>query len=129
MVGELTGEAKEALFREADVLVVPSYTENFGLVVPEALLREVPVIAGKGTPWERLEEMSCGLWVENDPDSLVEAIERMSRLPLQEMGKRGRAWVQNEFDPNRIGTCMLDCYCRLMTEKSKTAPSLNVCSG
>src|SRR5690242_3335914 len=129
MVGEVTGHAKEVLFAEADVLVVPSYTENFGLVVAEALLHEVPVIAGRGTPWKRLEDMSCGLWVENDPDSLVEAIERMSRSPLRDMGRRGRVWAQEEFHPERIGKSMFEWYCRLMIEKLKAAPSLHVCRG
>ena len=110
MVGELTGRAKEQLFAEADILIVPSFTENFGLVVPEALLQSVPVIASTGTPWKRLEDIGCGLWVRNDPDSLADAIVRMSRLPLREMGRKGNEWAQKEFHPTEIARAMLACY-------------------
>jgi glycosyltransferase involved in cell wall biosynthesis len=128
MAGEVVGQAKEALFADADVLVVPSYTENFGLVIAEALLREVPVIASKGTPWSRLEALSCGLWVDNDPATLADAIERIARLPLREMGRRGRAWIQAEFHPDRIGRRMYEVYHELLTEQRRPVQSLDVCA-
>jgi glycosyltransferase involved in cell wall biosynthesis len=110
MIGQVLGETKEQVFERADVLVVPSYTENFGVVIAEALAREIPVIASTGTPWERLEEINCGLWVNNDPRSLAQSIQRISRMPLTEMGQRGRAWVQSNFSGDRVGKEMLACY-------------------
>lgn len=110
MIGEVIGEAKERVFANADVLVVPSYVENFGNVVAEALARAVPVVASRGTPWSRLEDMRCGLWVDNDAESLAKAIQQMSRLPLREMGRRGREWMQGEFSWHRIAQDMLVCY-------------------
>ena len=97
MVGEVIGTAKYQLFANTDITVVPSYTESFGIVVAESLAHGVPVVAGTGTPWKRVEEIGCGLWVANEPESLAEAIKRMSRMPLREMGLRGRAWMQREF--------------------------------
>jgi glycosyltransferase involved in cell wall biosynthesis len=110
MVGEVVGEAKQQVFENADVVVVPSYTENFGMVVAEALAHGVPVIAGRGTPWGRVEEMGCGLWVDNDPSSLAKAIDLMSRMPLREMGERGRAWVAQEFSWASIAERMAQLY-------------------
>jgi glycosyltransferase involved in cell wall biosynthesis len=110
MVGHVLDEAKERIFQHADVLVVPSYTENFGIVVAEALAREIPVIASTGTPWKRLEEMGCGLWVDNDPESLAKAIERMSQMLLNAMGRRGREWVKECFSGERAAREMLACY-------------------
>jgi len=114
MIGEVAGDAKERLFEKADIVVVPSFTENFGLVVAEALAHEVPVIASRGTPWSRLEEMGCGLWVNNDPESLAKAIERISRLPRREMGQRGREWMRAEFSWDHGAREMLSCYKRLV---------------
>jgi glycosyltransferase involved in cell wall biosynthesis len=97
LVGHVSGVAKERVFAEADVVVVPSHTENFGMVVAEALARGVPVIASTGTPWARLSEMKCGLWVDNKPASLASAIMTMGCMSRVEMGLRGREWMSNEF--------------------------------
>ena len=110
MLGPVLSEAKKALFECSDVALVPSYTENFGIVVAEALAHGVPVIASKGTPWSRLEEMKCGLWVENDPESLAGAIRSISTMPLQDMGRRGREWMQNEFSWRAVTNQMLALY-------------------
>jgi glycosyltransferase involved in cell wall biosynthesis len=110
MVGAVTGEAKRKLFEHADVVIVPSFTENFGMVVGEALAHEVPVIASRGTPWQRLPEMGCGLWVDNRPESLAAAIKNISRMPLREMGRKGRAWMQEEFTDDVVAEKMIDLY-------------------
>jgi glycosyltransferase involved in cell wall biosynthesis len=110
MVGEIVGDAKQRLFEHADLTIVPSFMENFGLVVAESLAHGVPVIASKGTPWEGLERVGCGLWVDQDPDSLAKAIELASRMPLREMGGRGRAWMKKDFSWDSIGRRMAQLY-------------------
>jgi glycosyltransferase involved in cell wall biosynthesis len=110
MLGEVIGDEKEKLFEFADVVIVPSYSENFGIVVVEALSHGVPVIASKGTPWKRLEEMKCGLWVDNSPASLAIAIEKMYRLPRREFGQRGREWMAKEFSWDQRTSEMIALY-------------------
>lgn len=114
MVGPVGDEEKSRLMADADVAVVPSYTENFAMVVAEALAHGVPVIASRGTPWRRVEEVGCGLWVDNDPESLAEAIERMNRMPLREMGERGRDWMKREFAWPGIAEQMIGLYQRMI---------------
>jgi glycosyltransferase involved in cell wall biosynthesis len=113
--GMLVGPDKETLFQHADILVQPSYSENFGLVVAEALAHGIPVIAGIGTPWSRLEAHGCGLWVPNSPESLAAAIARLERLPLREWGERGRLWMSKEFEWQSLATRMLALYRGLTT--------------
>lgn len=110
MVGAVLDQAKKKLFEDSDLVIIPSYTESFGLVVAEALAHAVPVIASKGTPWSALEQEECGLWVENDPETLADAICRISAMPLRDMGRRGRDWMQREFAWDLIGKRMLDLY-------------------
>ena len=110
LVGGVAGEAKEELFRRADVLILPSFSENFGLVVAEALAHAVPVIASTGTPWAELEKRGCGLWVDNSPEGLAEAISRIRHKALPEMGTRGRAWMKGEFGWETIAAKMFDTY-------------------
>ena len=114
MVGEVMGETKQQLYENADVVLLPSYSENFGMVVAEALAHGVPVIASKKTPWQRLEEKGCGLWVDNDPESLAKSITEINGMPLKEMGRRGRRWVQEEFSALQKAKEMVEVYEKLM---------------
>ena len=109
-VGEVFEEKKEALFAQSDVALVPSHIENFGIVVAESLAHAVPVIASKGTPWIGLETNRCGLWVDNDPESLATAIRKIRTLPLQEMGQRGREWMKKDLSWESVSREMLAVY-------------------
>lgn len=95
--GFVEGATKDSLFACADICMVPSHTENFGMVVAEALAHGVPVIASTGTPWERLPQMDCGLWVDNSPETLADAVRQIKGMPLAQMGERGRGWMVREF--------------------------------
>ncbi len=110
MAGYLGGDDKEEAFRTSDVLVLPSFRENFGMAVAEALARGLPVIAAKGTPWSRLETERCGLWVENSPESLAQAIQQISHMQLSEMGIRGREWMRREFSWDSVADRMMTLY-------------------
>lgn len=116
-VGEVGGQAKAEAFRDADVCVVPSHTENFAVVVAEALAHGVPVIASKGTPWSGLVEHDCGLWVDNDPASLVAAIQEIRARDLPGMGVRGRLWVRT-FSWEKIAERMWGVYQMLHKESA-----------
>jgi len=108
--GNVDGEAKSAAFASADVCVVPSYTENFCMVVAEALAHGVPVVASHGTPWAEIEVKRCGLWVNNSPESLAQAIVQIRAMDLSEMGKRGRDWMKTVYDWNAIAGSMRNIY-------------------
>lgn len=96
-VGEVNEATKETLFADADVLVLPSFSENFGLVVAEALAHAVPVVASRNTPWQAVEEKKCGRWVPNDAQSLTHALLEMMTVDRKTWGERGREWMRTEF--------------------------------
>jgi glycosyltransferase involved in cell wall biosynthesis len=112
--GHLTEEAKTREFINSDACVVSSFKESFCIVVAEALAHGVPVITSTGTPWQRVEEIGCGLWVDNSPDALSAAIRKLQAMPIKEMGKRGREWMQREFLWSAIGKRMATEYLRVM---------------
>ena len=116
--GEVTGPGKAQAFREADICVLPSYSENFGMVVAESLAHGVPVITSRATPWAGVEEHRCGCWVENDPESLADAILRISKEDLPAMGERGRRWMEKEFSWSSTAERMVALY-RKLTQTSR----------
>jgi glycosyltransferase involved in cell wall biosynthesis len=114
-LGHVDRELKEQAFYHSDVCIVPSYTECFCMVVAEALAHGVPIIASQGTPWEKIEKEKCGLWVDNSPESLTQAIIRIRVMDLLEMGQRGRDWMMREFTWNAIAKDMIEIYRSLVS--------------
>lgn len=112
-VGPLFGEAKEKAYREADLFVLPSYSENFGIVVAEALGYQVPVLTTTGCPWRELETHRCGWWVEPTPAGIEQGLQlalASSGQELSEMGARGRALVEEKYQWPGIAERMVEFY-------------------
>lgn len=111
--GPVYGAAKDAFYRATDLFVLPTHSENFGLVVAEALAQEVPVITTKNAPWSGLIKQECGWWIELDTAVLEASMHHAMSLPygaLQQMGENGRNWIANEFAPQKIARQVRDVY-------------------
>ena len=110
------GEAKTKLYQESSLFCLPSYSENFGMVIAEALSCGVPAITTNGTPWQLLngdyatmgasldmlgEDKRTGwcidLSVKNLERTLREAM-AMSPAALYEMGQRGSKMINENFN-------------------------------
>jgi glycosyltransferase involved in cell wall biosynthesis len=111
--------AKESEIANADAIILPSFTENFGAVVAEALAMGRPVIASTGAPWEMLSTERCGWWVDPDVDSLTQAINSFcttSREELRAMGKRGRAYVLRSLSQDIAAARMAELYSSILSK-------------
>ena len=121
-VGFLTGSALKDMVRSLDFQVLPSESENFGMVVPEALVNRVPVIASKGTPWEDLNIQHCGWWIDNDIDALSHTLSvalQMSESERIAMGERGRTLVLDNFTMEKVAEKMMAVYKFLLNKGPK----------
>lgn len=111
--GLVTGQRKEALFAEADVFVLPTYSENFGIAVAEALARGVPVITTTGAPWQDIDTWRCGWWVSPGMDGVASALVAAMNTPrevLSEMGERGIRLVREKYSWDQIGCAGFEAY-------------------
>ncbi len=116
-LGELKDEAKNKIYRQAQLFILPSYTENFGLVVAEALVHGLPVVTTQGTPWSGLTQKRCGWWVPTSVDGLTQGIQEACSLSpedLNSMGERGRGWMEREFGWDRVAARMKMMYQNIM---------------
>lgn len=112
-LGHVEGWEKEQLYTSARVLVLPSYSENFGNVVVEALSYSIPVICSKYTPWSELDSEGCGYWVDNSPEAIKEALEKILSLKQADyidMANKGRKFVAENYDVNKHGEYILQIY-------------------
>ncbi|ORE91085.1 hypothetical protein ATO13_21301 [Stappia sp. 22II-S9-Z10] len=113
------GPAKFALYRNAELFVLATLNENFGLTVAEALAAGTPVVSTRGAPWSALPERGCGWWIDHGVAPLTAALEEamgLSPAVRADMGARGRAYVASEFSWDRIAADMADVYRWLVAE-------------
>ncbi|WP_263818886.1 glycosyltransferase [Salinibacter sp.] len=111
--GPVKGTEKWKMYQSADLFVLPTHSENFGIVVAEALSCGVPVITTRGAPWSDLLDHDCGWWIEIGIDPLVEALAqatRMSAAGRVAMGRRGRELVDWKYTWPQVAAALQSVY-------------------
>lgn len=112
-VGFVSGKEKYERLKKLSALMVPSAQENFGMIVPEALICETPVYASLGTPWSELNECRCGWWRDNEPETIAGVIKEilmMSDEDLCSMGRNGRRLMEEKYEQHKVAAMMQQLY-------------------
>lgn len=112
-LGPVEGERRWDLYRSADLFVLPSHSENFGIVVAEALACGVPVITTHGTPWEDLVTHGCGWWIPIGVEPLAAALhEALGRTDEERhaRGRRGPQLVERKYSWTGVAAQMHAVY-------------------
>jgi glycosyltransferase involved in cell wall biosynthesis len=93
ITGFVTGQLKAALLQDADLFVLPSYYENFGIAVAEAMVAATPVVISDQVHiWEEVERTQAGWVCACDVDALTECL----RESLQDAGERQRRGMKGQ---------------------------------
>lgn len=111
--GFLKGDDLDNAIRECNIFAFPSDFENWGNVVPDVLVREIPAITSKGMPWAILEKEKCGWWINIDQETLNSTLLKAYELGcdnLKEMGIRGRRLVEEYYSVEPIGKKLKELY-------------------
>ncbi len=113
IVGMVRGWEKLLLLRRADIFILPSYSENFGIVVLEALACGTPVITTTGTPWRELQDLNVGRWVPPRIPELQQALRELLEISDSEreaMGCRGQRLVSEKYSWDKIARQFITIY-------------------
>ena len=111
--GEVRPHEKSVVYGAADLFILPSHSESFGMVVAEALAHELPVLTTRNVPWPELAVHGCGWSVDANADALARGL-RMATAHeppmLRAMGAKGRAWMAAEFGWDAIARRFIAAY-------------------
>ena len=112
-LGPIEAHEKANVYSSADLFILPTYSESFGMAIAEALAHGLPVLTTIGAPWPMLEAFGCGWRVQTSVASLTEGLRRATScdsLLLQAMGRRGREFVKTEFGWDQVAKQMIALY-------------------
>lgn len=109
----LYGEDKLNAYRDAEIFVLPTHSENFGMTVAESLAAGTPVIVTKGAPWPEIGIKNAGWWVDIGVEPLVCCLRQalsMESADLVKMGANGRRWMIESYSWDAIACEMAMVY-------------------
>jgi glycosyltransferase involved in cell wall biosynthesis len=124
--GMLTGAAQDSVLCGADLFVLPSYSENFGLAVVEAMAAGLPVvISDRVNIWREVQQAGAGLITNCEPSEVANAIlALLDSQPLRHTAaEAGLRLVRERFTWEAAGQKMIEVY----RELAETAGGLAGC--
>ncbi len=104
-VGFVSGQEKISLYQACDLFVLPTDQDTWPFALIEPLACGLPLITTRGVDiWQDLEASGGAVIVETPPENLAETIKRLIEDPdkCRDMGRRGRRWVLETLDPDRV---------------------------
>lgn len=121
--GMLLGQDKLHAYQQADLFVLPSYSENFGIVVIEAMACGKPVvITDRVNICQDVKQARAGLVTRCDANEIAQAILTLLADPVlaREMGRRGRKLVEEKFTWERAAAEMVGQYRQIVARKNSS---------
>jgi glycosyltransferase involved in cell wall biosynthesis len=115
--GMLLGPEKLAVLRDAGMFVLPSYSENFGLAVIEAMAAGLPVIiSDQVNIWREIQTGGAGRVIPCAAPALADQILDLLDHPdaATQMGQQGRSLVQERFQWPQIAQRLAEAYGRII---------------
>lgn len=114
------GELKAGLLAGAEIFVLPSYSENFGIAVAEALSAGLPCVVGRGVAISpAVEDAGAGKAVGTDAESIAEGVKHYlaSKDIRHKAGEAARELAMREFSVEKMGERLVALYESIVDKK------------
>lgn len=114
--GPIYGRDKFDLLKSVDAFVLPTRSENWSIAVAEAMAAGLPVVCTKGAPWRCISEVGAGAWVDVSVEGIAGGLSEVMNASDDvriAMGRRGRAWVEDNLQWSKIAREMIEFYEKL----------------
>jgi len=108
------GSGRPAPYSIASLFLLPSHSENFGLVIAESMANGIPVLVTDTTPWHEVNDRKCGWcvpWSE-----FGKALRNATSLPaseLQMMGEAAEKFVGDHYTWDNTVRSLEECYAKI----------------
>lgn len=107
------GNDKIQLYQESALFCLPSYSENFGMAIAEAMSCGTPVITTTNCPWNILNDTNTGWCIDLNVDNLEHVLREalsMSPTGLYDMGQKASKLIYDNFDYRSVTHKTLRLY-------------------
>lgn len=121
--GHVDGDIKSSALAGAELFVLPSYSENFGIAAAEALMSGVPCILGEGVAIAgQVAAAGAGWSIAPDPASIEAALDRAleDRDGRATMAHRARALAMDSFSAQAMAAKLIRLYSRIQRQGLQT---------
>ena len=108
-LGQITGKEKVQYLKSLDIFLMPSESENFGMVALEALASGIPVVASTNTPWSVLNQAKAGISCLNNAQSFTDSIKEIISNDLKHY-KKSALSLSKEFEYSKVAKMIERLY-------------------
>lgn len=120
--GFITGYDKDLVLQGSDIFALPSYSENFGIAVAEALAAQLPVLVTPDVQIApEIEQAKAGMIIEGETELYTTAIAQLLENPQwrRHLGENGRKLVQNRYSWGAIAQQLATAYQEIIEKHHK----------
>jgi glycosyltransferase involved in cell wall biosynthesis len=120
IMGFVSGDRKTALLQAADLFVLPSYYENFGIAVAEAMSVGIPVVISDQVHiCEEIRQAEAGWVTSCEVNALTNALRTALKDPVerQHRGEKARIHALSHYSWSAIAQQMLQAYHSVLVKK------------
>jgi glycosyltransferase involved in cell wall biosynthesis len=117
-VGHVKAESKTAAFAGADIFVLPSYSENFGIAAAEALAAGLPCVLGDGVAIAKdVVQAGAGVAVRTDPTSIADGLRHIiaAHEEFASLSDKARRLARERYSVEAMGASLARLYAQILT--------------